>query len=92
MNPIPELIPFSELRQRRSDVLKEIGRAPVVLTQYGRALAVLVNPAQWNELVSELEDLRDALDAAEARQDDAPLMNFDEYLIQRGDVVPAPAD
>lgn len=64
---IPELVPISELRLRQSDVLDRLAESPVVLTQHGRAAAVLVNPAQWAEIVERLEFLEDSLEAAEVR-------------------------
>lgn len=91
MNTIPELIPISELRQRQSEVLNQLAKHPVVLTQHGRATAVLVSPEMWNQLLEELDDLRDALDAAEALQelDHNQTIDFDEYLSKRGERVPA---
>ena len=53
----------------------------VSLTQRSRAVAVLVSPEQWNELVAEMEDLQDILAAREARQDAAPGMDLDEYAL-----------
>lgn len=67
MNAIPELVPISELRLRQSEVFEKLSEGPVVLTQRGRAAAVLVDPAHWNLLMKELEDLRDAADLRAAR-------------------------
>jgi prevent-host-death family protein len=86
---IPELIPISSLRQRQEDVLKKIDDGPVVLTQHGRAAVVLVSPIQWNQLMSELEDLQDAIDAVEARQEAGTSLTLEDYLIRRGEDVPA---
>jgi len=65
--PIPELVPISELRLRQSGVLNRLSESPVILTQHGRATAVMVNPTQWNQIVERLEFLEDSLDAAEVR-------------------------
>lgn len=89
MYAIPELIPISDLRQRQREIIELLSEGPVVLTQHGRAAAVLVHPRQWNQLLEEYEDLHDALDAVEAR--DEPTVDLEEYLAKRGDVVPAPA-
>ena len=89
MYTVPELIPISDLRQRQREILEHLSEGPVVLTQHGRAAAVLVHPGQWNRLLEEFEDLHDALDAVEARGE--PTVDFDEYLAKRGDVVPTPA-
>ena len=75
---VPELLPISDLRQQQNEVLKRLQEAPVVLTQRGRAAAVMVNPAQWNALMEELEDLRDTLCGVEA---------MEEYLENTDDVI-----
>ncbi len=66
---VPALLPISDLRQRQNEILEQVREAPVVLTQRGRATGVLVSVEQWNALIAEVEDLRDALDAAEGRED-----------------------
>ncbi len=67
MDVIPELVPISGLRTRQNEILDQLASRPVVLTQHGRAAAVLVSPEQWNLLVEMVEDLTDALDALEMR-------------------------
>ena len=64
---IPELVPISGLRTRQKQILDSLSKGPVVLTQHGRAAAVLISPEQWNHLVETLENLTDALDAIEMR-------------------------
>ena len=81
---IPKLVPISELRVRQNEILSELGEMPVVLTQHGREAAVLVSSEQWNGLLAEIEDLRDALDALEARQEAEPTTIFEDYLNERG--------
>jgi prevent-host-death family protein len=68
MEVIPELMPISELRLRQNEVLSKLPEGAVVLTQHGRAVAVLVSPQQWNNLIEELEDLEDVLEAAEIKR------------------------
>jgi prevent-host-death family protein len=63
---------FNRLRQQQEKVLNKLSDGPIILTQHGRASVVLVSPEHWNQLVEELEDLQDALDAVEARQDLEP--------------------
>jgi prevent-host-death family protein len=64
---VPDLIPISELRQRQKAILDSLKDEPVVLTQHGVAVAVLVDPHQWNARVNRLEDLDDAVVGLEAR-------------------------
>jgi prevent-host-death family protein len=84
---VPELMPISELRLRQSEVLGRLPAGPVILTQHGRAAAVLVSPEQWNRIIAELEELQDANDASAARLE--PTNDFDGYLAGRVDRVPA---
>ncbi len=84
MQTIPNLIPISELRQKQNKILKMLSDGPVVLTQHGRASVVLVNPELWNQMVNELEDLHDALDAVEVIQNAEPTISFDDYMENRG--------
>jgi PHD/YefM family antitoxin component YafN of YafNO toxin-antitoxin module len=65
MNKVLELIPISRLRQEQNEVLGRLAEGPVVLTQYGDAAAVLVDPDQWNQIVEELETWMDSFDALE---------------------------
>ena len=83
MQTVPEIIPISELRQRQNQILEKLTHGPVVLTQRGRASAVLVSPNEWNLLVKELEDLQDSLDVFESRKDFEPSIDFDEYAKTR---------
>ena len=92
MRTIPEITPISELRHRQVELLAKLSEAPIVLTQRGKGVAVLASLDTWNRIVERLEDLEDAVDAQEARLDAEPSMDFDEYVKQRGAVVPPAAD
>ncbi|MDY7000557.1 MAG: type II toxin-antitoxin system Phd/YefM family antitoxin [Thermodesulfobacteriota bacterium] len=83
MQAVPEMIPISELRQKQNQILEKLTQGPVVLTQRGRASAVLVSPNEWNLLVKELENLRDCIDVLESRKDFEPSIDFDEYAKKR---------
>jgi PHD/YefM family antitoxin component YafN of YafNO toxin-antitoxin module len=65
MNKVLELIPISRLRQEQNEILERLADGPVVLTQYGDAAAVLVDPDQWNQIIEELETWMDSFDALE---------------------------
>jgi len=88
---IPELVGVSALRVRQNEILSNLAKSPVILTQHGKAVAVLVSPEQWNLLSEELEDLRDALDVIESCLKAEPTIDFDEYLALRGEHVPTTA-
>ena len=67
MHPIPYTIPISDLRFQQSALLTRVEASPVVLTKQGRAVAVLVDPTYWNQILEELEDLADSLAVAQAK-------------------------
>ncbi len=89
MHSIPEITPISELRHRQNELLAKLSEEPVILTQRGKGIAVLVGLDTWNRIMERLEDLEDALDAQEARLDAEPIVDFDEYVKQRGKRVSA---
>jgi prevent-host-death family protein len=60
MSRTPKIIPISDLRQNASDVVKGVSssREPVFITQRGRAAAVLVGMAAYEDSQRELDVLR----------------------------------
>ena len=89
MDAMPVTVPISELRLHQSEVLEKLSEGPVLLTQRGRGAAVLTSLETWNRLMQRMEDLHDALDVMEARQNPEPTVDLDEYLARRGEHVPA---
>jgi len=76
MDPVPEIMPISDLRLHQSEVLEKLPAGqPVILTQYGRAVAVMVGPDLWNRLLEQLEDLHDAVDVLQARLNPEPTID-----------------
>lgn len=51
-------IPVSDLRNKQSETLDQLGATPVMLTRGGHSAGVLVHPDTWNQLVSEVARLR----------------------------------
>lgn len=60
MSSVPKLVPVSDLRQGAAGVLARVRRSrePVVITQRGRAAAVLVSVENYQEGERQLELLR----------------------------------
>jgi prevent-host-death family protein len=60
MSITPKIIPISDLRQNASDVVKSVSasRQPVFITQRGRAAAVMVSMAVYEEAQHEIDILR----------------------------------
>ena len=60
MAAVPEIYGVSDLRVRQNEILAKLREGPVVLTQRTRAVAVMLSPERWNELLEELDNLQDA--------------------------------
>ncbi len=59
MMKTPKIIPVSDLRQKTSDILKEVSSGDAVfITQRGRAAAVIVSMKTYERLQHELDILR----------------------------------
>jgi PHD/YefM family antitoxin component YafN of YafNO toxin-antitoxin module len=70
--------------------LGQLKAGPVILTQRGRAAAVMVSPKQWNRLIEQLKDLEEALEEAldiQAVQDiEARISAGEEPILDWADV------
>ena len=57
MNKIPEIIPLSDLRQEAAGVIKRLQEkdSPIVITQRGRAAAVLISMDGYERLTQNQE-------------------------------------
>ncbi len=90
MYAVPELVPISEIRKRQNEILTQLNAGPVILTQRGRAAAVMVSPGQWNRLVEMLKDLEAALeeplDVQAAQEIEARISAGEEPILDWGDV------
>jgi len=78
MMAVPELVPISKLRQTQNEILARLSRSPVVLTQHGEAVAVLVDPEMWNQLLEDLETWQDSFDALEVKY---RILNGEEEVV-----------
>jgi prevent-host-death family protein len=60
MTRVPEIIPISDLRQDASSVLKRVkaSRQPLVITQRGRAAAVMLSIEEYDRAENERQVLR----------------------------------
>lgn len=60
MARVPAIVPISDLRQGAADVLAQVrkSRQPVIITQRGRAAAVMISVESYEESERERELLR----------------------------------
>ncbi len=68
-------ISISKARERLSDIVEMSQSEPVELEHYGRRAAVLVSPAQFDEMLEALEESQD-------------VAAFDASLAEEGDNIP----
>ncbi|MBP7964182.1 MAG: type II toxin-antitoxin system Phd/YefM family antitoxin [Caldilineaceae bacterium] len=88
MFPMPVVLPISDLCHAQAQILDRLGDDPILLTRQDKAVAVWVDPTQWNQLLEQLEDLQDALDGlaalAEYRKDPSQAIPLSEVLYEFG--------
>jgi prevent-host-death family protein len=60
MSALPRIVPISDLRQDAAGIIRSFGdsREPVVITQRGRAAAVLVSVQSYRQTQNELRILK----------------------------------
>jgi len=60
MSKIPQIIPITDLRQDSSEILKRVksSREPLVITQRGRAAAVMLSIGEYERAENERQILR----------------------------------
>ena len=60
MSKVPEIVPITDLRQDAAAVLRRLkgSREPLVITQRGRAAAILLSPETYERSRQERELLR----------------------------------
>ncbi len=88
MSAVPKIVPISDLRQDAAGVIRRAAtsREPVVITQRGRAAAVMVSTQTYERTQHELEILRllargeAEIEAGEGHDMDAVLAEADKLL------------
>lgn len=70
---VEDVLPISELRLRAAEVMKKIRekQRPLVITQYGRAVAVLLDVNHFQRLQDRLAELEDEVDMLQRQVDNA---------------------
>jgi prevent-host-death family protein len=88
MAKIPNIVPITDLRQDATSIVKRVSetREPLVITQRGRAAAVMVSVEAYEHSQHELEILRllargeKEIEAGEGRDLDAVMAEADALL------------
>jgi PHD/YefM family antitoxin component YafN of YafNO toxin-antitoxin module len=74
------VIAMSEAKARLSALVANPSFEDVVLLRHGKAAAVLVNPARYEELLEALDDLNDIEAVAHFREQPEPTMEAGEFF------------
>jgi prevent-host-death family protein len=59
MNTIAEVAPLSDLKNRQREILAQLAKGPVILTEHGRGAAVLLSMQEWQLISEQLRTLED---------------------------------
>ncbi len=71
MEHVPQIVPISEMKLNQPEVMEKLADGPVILANRSKAAAVLVSVAQWDRMITYIEDLEDALAVAKLKLADA---------------------
>lgn len=78
MEPLPPILPISDLRKQTKEILNQANEQPIVITQNGRPSAVLLSYQTYNAMVAQLRQL------ASYRQEERTLWSaLSEEVLQR---------
>ena len=95
MAEFADIVPISDLRIRQGVVLEKMRQGPVVLSQRGRASAVIVSWERWKRLTEELELLQDSAEATEIGErlasGETDLVSLADVLASHGETERVPA-
>lgn len=62
MSQLPQMASITGLRNDPLSVFARLETGPVVLVKHAQPQAILLSPAQWDKLLTRLEDLEDLVD------------------------------
>ena len=51
-----EAVPITTFKNGPTEIVEKIAKQPLMLTQHGRSIAVVVSLEQWNDIVDQLEE------------------------------------
>jgi len=85
MTIIPQTEPISNFKNDQTGVLHKIKNGPVVLLQYSKPAAVLVDPQQWNRMLNRLQAFERAemirQRVADAHVNPGTDIAFDDFMV-----------
>ncbi len=80
----PTIIPITEAKAKLAELVGLSDTEDVVVTQRGRAAAVIVSAARYSEMLDRIEDLEDSLAVADAKLRNEPSRPAGEVFAELG--------
>ena len=74
----------SAAREQLAEAVEQAGREPVVIERYGRAAAVMISPARYEELMDALEEVEDIAAFDEAMAEEGPSIPWEQVKADLG--------
>lgn len=56
MQTVLEAIPITEFKTGPNQIIEKVAQQPLLLTQHGRSVAVIVSPQEWNKIAAQLAE------------------------------------
>jgi antitoxin Phd len=74
----------SAAREQLAEAVERAGREAVVIERYGRAAAVMISPARYEELMDALEEVEDVAAFDEAMSEEGPNIPWEQVKADLG--------
>lgn len=74
----------STAREHLAEAIEEAGRDAVVIERYGRAAAVMISPARYEELMEAVEEIADIAAFDEAIAEEGPSIPWEQVKADLG--------
>lgn len=74
----------SAAREQLAEAVEQASREAVVIERYGRAVAVMISPARYEELMDALEEVEDVAAFDEAMLEEGPNIPWEQVKADLG--------
>ena len=78
------IMSVSAAREQLAEAVEQAGREAVVIERYGRAAAVMISPARYEELLDALEEVEDITAFDEAMAEEGPNIPWEHVKADLG--------
>ncbi|MDR2896238.1 MAG: type II toxin-antitoxin system Phd/YefM family antitoxin [Propionibacteriaceae bacterium] len=81
---MPTIVPVTEAKAKLAELIGLSDTEDVVVTQRGRAAAVLVSASRYSEMLDRIETLEDSLEIADAKLHREPTVPLSQVVSDLG--------